>query len=273
VLAAADISYTTPKMEGVRGSDNIDHVQGTEQQGTIQKQNNLEQTKEDDDSFQSGNVSQSSPSTNADMQRNKGNNHDNSMNFDVARKENQALGIGKTVVIIAMILITIGASVAIFIYVDSKEHENFEENLQDDALKLFSDIGKNIIQRFAQLDSLAIAMVSYANVSGNDDWPFVTIPNHAVHASKARTTTGAVAIENFHYIQLQDSEGTETKNSTRKGWEQYTREQGSQWVNQALAVQEEDDSYFGASLPDNEVAVEHSDIWYGNDVVPESTGP
>jgi hypothetical protein len=100
----------------------------------------------------------------------------------------------------------------------------------------------------------------------------VTIPNYAVYASKARTTSGAVAIETFLSIQLQDSEGTEQKNSTRKRWEQYTRVHGNQWVNQTLAVQERDDSYFGASLLDNEAVVEHSDIWYGDGVMPESSG-
>jgi hypothetical protein len=274
-LTAARVSNTTNEMEVVHVDDADDCPAAHQMEEQQAKQEQFDNDNDDDDdSYRSGNASQSSPSAYTDSTRTgrkKGNSSDNPLDFDIARKENQAVVMWKVVVISVMVLITIGASVAVFVYVDSKEQYNFEDNFEDDALKIFSDLGKNVIQRFGQLDGLVTAMVSYTNVSGNTDWPFVTVPNHAVSASKARTTTGAVAIENFYYIE--DSGATDWKNNTRQGWEQYTREQGDQWVNQALAVQEVDDSYFGASLPDNVVAVEHGDIWYGSEVVPESSGP
>jgi hypothetical protein len=266
--ASVGVSHSANNMEVVLVSDHLLENQNEDQQQKI-----LEQT-DDDDSYRSGDVSQSSPSAYTDSSRtgrNKRYNHDGNLDSDFGGKETKALVIWKVVVISVMVLITVGASVAVFVYVDSKEQSSFEENFEDDALKIFSDLGKNIIQRFAQLDSLAMAMVSYTNVSGNTDWPFVTIPNYAVRASKARTNTGALAIENFYYIQ--DSVVTEWKNSSRKEWEQYTREQGNQWVSQALVVQDIDDSYVGARLSDDVVVVEHSDIWYGSEVVPENRGP
>jgi hypothetical protein len=56
-------------------------------------------------------------------------------------------------------------------------------------------------------------------------------------------------------------------------WQQYSSEQKSDWVNQALAIQEVDDSYSGESWPDNVMALNHSDIWYGDEVVPGNSGP
>ncbi|KAL3913649.1 MAG: hypothetical protein SGARI_000549, partial [Bacillariaceae sp.] len=84
----------------------------------------------------------------------------------IAQREHQAVMIWKMVVMSVMILITIGVSVAVFVYVDAKEQENFESNFVDDTNKIFSDLGGGIVERFAQLDHMAIDMVSYANTSG-----------------------------------------------------------------------------------------------------------
>jgi hypothetical protein len=245
----------------------------TEETIDVERPRGEEQQDDDDQSCYSED-SGTSPSSRSVLTTNS-NRRDNGRGdpngFDIAERETQAVVIWRVIVISAMVLITVGVSIAVFVYVDSKEQSNFETNFEEDAFKIFSDFGKGVIQRFAQLDTLALSMVSYANVSGDSDWPMVTVPNFAVRASKARSSVGAVAVETFHFIP--EAEGSEWQNNTRKEWEQYSRENGKKWVTEALAVQQVDDSYEGESLPENVIAVVHNDIWYGDEVMPEDSGP
>lgn len=243
---------------------------------------NSEQTTEDDHSYYSDDsgISPSSEtyhsySTHSSNRYKRKNKEDDPQGFDLAQRENQAVVIWRLVVISAMVLITIGASIAVFVYVDSKEQSAFEDNFDADAIKIFTDLQAGIVQRFVQLDTLATSMVSYVNVVGDTSmkWPFVTMPNFAIYASKARSSAGAIAVETFQYIP--DEEDTEQENSstTRSQWEQYTRENGNSWVRESIAVQLMDETYQGESWPENMVAVEHSKIWYGNDILPDNSGP
>ncbi|KAL3912901.1 MAG: hypothetical protein SGILL_006705 [Bacillariaceae sp.] len=191
--------------------------------------------------------------------------------FKIAQRENQAVLIWKMVVISAMILITIGVSIAVFVYVDSKEQQAFESNFQEDTFKIFSDLGGGIVQRFSQLDQMAIDLVSYANTS-DSEWPYVTMPNYAVRASKSRRSSGAVAMETFYYIN--ETNSGLVADRSRAEWQSYSRENGEEWMRRALALQEIDDSYLGDQVsPEELVEIEHSGIWYGNEVLPYNSGP
>jgi hypothetical protein len=188
----------------------------------------------------------------------------------IAQRENQAVIIWKIVVMSAMILITIGVSIGVFVYVDSKEHEAFESDFEDDTFKIFSDLGEGIVQRFSQLDHMAIDMVSYANTSGSE-WPYVTMPDYAVRASKTRRSTGAVAMETFYYINATDTSLLADKG--RQEWQNFSRENGKAWTQQTLELQEIDDAYMGdQATPEELVEIEYSGIWYGNEIVPPGSG-
>ena len=230
-----------------------------------------------DASFGSDAESDESVSSHLDDSAHMGNGRDgggdssSGAGLKIAQREHQAVMIWKMVVMSAMILITIGVSIAVFVYVDSKEQEAFESNFQDDTFKIFSELGGGIVQRFSHLDHMAIDMVSYANTSGSE-WPYVTLPNYALRASKSRRSTGAVAMENFYYIQETNTSLVADKG--RHEWQSYTRDNGEAWTQRTLELQEIDDSYMGdQASPEGTIEVEHSGIWYGSTNVPSNSGP
>jgi hypothetical protein len=188
----------------------------------------------------------------------------------IAQRENQAVRASKMVVMSVLVFITITASIGVFIYVDSNEKADMRSNFQEDASKVFSDVGAAIVQRFAQLDGMVVAMISYANLTGSV-WPLVTVSDYAIRASKARSISGAIAIESFPYVG--DVNGKEAEGQDRKSWETYSNQNGNDWVIRSLAVQSVDESYHGQQMPDEFVSVEPTGIWYGDEIVPPGSGP
>jgi hypothetical protein len=224
---------------------------------------------EDDSSHVSPNSSSFGSFSSSSRRMKKDDNTGENASLKIAQRENIAVHASKMAILAVLILITIGASIAVFVYVDQKEVSDFTSNLEEDAYKIFSDVSAAIVERFSQLDELALAMVSYANLTSSV-WPLVTVPNFAVRASKARSISSAVAIETFPFVT--DVNEKETEGQDRKTWEAYAKANGIEWVMKSLAVQAVDESYYGEQ-PSDDITVKPRDIWYDNEIVPPESGP
>jgi uncharacterized membrane-anchored protein YhcB (DUF1043 family) len=158
----------------------------------------------------------------------------------IAKRENQAVMIWKMVFIAVLVLITVGISVAIFVYVDGQEQSDFEVYFEEDSYKIFSELGVSIYQRFAELDSMTVALASaYVNVTSSTSalLPSGPLKDFAVIAAKTRSLSQAVAYQHYHFVPNDED--------IRASWEDYAREHGSDWILQSLQVLVDDESYQG----------------------------
>lgn len=195
----------------------------------------------------------------------------------IAKRENQAVMISRMTFIAVLVLITVGISVGVFVYVDGQEQSAFELYFGEDSYLIFSKLGESVYERFAQLDSMTVALASaYINVTSDisAQWPLGTYHDFAVMASKARSLSQAVAFQQYYFVP--------NNQDVRAVWEDYAREHGSDWITQTLKVLVDDESYqgkkpsllSGARQPYNttqETAEEG--IQYAAEVLPPNSGP
>ena len=222
------------------------------------------------------NQTSSNWSSMTDDRKNNKTSKDDDDDVSIAKRENQAVMIWKLVVLSVLVLITVGVSITVFVYVDSKEQQAFESNYEDDVEKIFTDVGVNLGHRFTQLDAIALGAASYANAT-NARWPGVTIPDSAVKFAKARSATGAVSISQYQFVSNELSEDV----AQRMLWENYARLNGPLWLEDALKTQQLDESYHGWNVDDSlfkdsldtSIDLANEGINYAREVVPFGTGP
>ena len=222
------------------------------------------------------NQTSSNWSSMTDDRKNNKTSKDDDDDVSIAKRENQAVMIWKLVVLSVLVLITVGVSITVFVYVDSKEQQAFESNYEDDVEKIFADVGVNLGHRFTQLDAIALGAASYAN-STNARWPGVTIPDSAVKFAKARSATGAVSLCQYQFVANELSEDV----AQRMLWENYARLNGPLWLEDALKTQQLDETYQGWNVGDSlfkdsldsSIDLANQGINYAREVVPFGTGP
>ena len=88
---------------------------------------------------------------------------------------------------------------------------------------------------FGSLDSLATGLVSYAKAS-NQTWPFVTVPDFAIHAAKMISNCDAIIVGVLALVATEK----------RAQWERYTIT-NNQWVNASVQLQA-DYAFFNGPL-------------------------
>jgi hypothetical protein len=187
----------------------------------------------------------------------------------IAKREGQAIAIWKGLVVFFFTLIAVGVAAGVYFYVDSHEQADYDANYEENANEVFGGLGRALFLRFAQLDSLTVALTAYAGMDANPSarWPMVTMPDYAVMVAKARSLSQAVAFEQYNFV---------TNNSNdRAEWEDYARSNGNGWIQHTLAVQKADQSYYGTQ-PTSESVAELSamnGIQYGSEIVPPNSGP
>jgi hypothetical protein len=109
-----------------------------------------------------------------------------------------------------------------------------------DANKVMDGIGESIKGNLAAMDSFASMMISMAKQT-NQTFPFVTIPNFAIKASKLLTLSDGFTISTQPVVYAEQ----------RLQWETYTKENQG-WVNQTKQIQEVDVFFHDAVRYDDE---------------------
>jgi hypothetical protein len=139
----------------------------------------------------------------------------------------------KLLVILILIASATIISVVVYLYITRSETKQFEAKFQNDADKIVSAISTSMQRTLGALNAIAVTFVSYAYDQGME-WPFVTLPDYALHASKLLPLTDGL------YVAVIPSVTPAQKGQ----WEEYAN-QNDLWVNQSLAIQEVWDGYHG----------------------------
>ena len=130
-------------------------------------------------------------------------------------------------------------SILVHRYIVTNEKKNFEEKFNNDANKVLEAVGSSLERTLGVMNVIALTYVSYAatiadltNVTSL--WPFVTLPNFALRASKVLPLTDGL------FVVM----GPIVSPSHKTQWEEYAS-QNDQWVNETLQFQEVWGNYYG----------------------------
>jgi hypothetical protein len=152
---------------------------------------------------------------------------------DLSKRDTKRLLQLKLIVILIFILSATIISVVVYLYISRNEAKQFEAKFRNDADKVLSAVSTSIQRSLGALNAIAVTFVSYASDQGLE-WPFVTLPDFALHASKLLPLTDGL------YVLV-----VPTVTPAQKGkWEAYAAS-NDYWVNQSIAIQEVWDGYNG----------------------------
>ena len=117
-------------------------------------------------------------------------------------------------------------------YIATHEEKQFHDKFYNDANKVLEAVGSSLERTLTTLNAIALAYVSHVAISSdsndaNTTWPFVTLPNFALHASKLLPLTNGLFVS-MHPVVCP---------SQKAYWEEYSL-QNDYWVNETLNLQE-----------------------------------
>ena len=168
----------------------------------------------------------------------------------------------KFIILGVLLVCTIAACGIVYFIVKQMTEDEFATEYDMVSDHVYDALNTRIVSMFSAMDWFVISMISLAentknspltvpsNAGENDNvleeslsmqsWPFVTIPNYGVRASKLRSlvATGSGGGENgedspiihvgqYHWVT----------SSQRKLWESYASRTSTEWVKQSLIVQ------------------------------------
>jgi hypothetical protein len=156
----------------------------------------------------------------------------------IARQETIAVLRLKLVVLLVLVLSAVAVSFSVHRYITGSEESQFELQFVGDSNKVLEAIGSSLDRTLGSFDSLAVTLVSSARAA-NESWPFVTLPDFAVRASKILSLSDAFTINVLPVVTPKQ----------RTAWEAYSI-QNDYWVNESMAVQETWKNYYGPVVYD-----------------------
>lgn len=150
----------------------------------------------------------------------------------------------------------VGVAIGVFFFVDSSERAEFNRQFEDDSFHTLVALGNHLDLKLGAIDSFVVPLVSYAEVL-NETWPFVTLRDHAVRASKIRSLANAINIDQYQIVTGDD----------RARWEDYAVQREG-WVQEALTVQDGDGTFLGPPVDPNDIQMNVSSITFDGTAVP-----
>lgn len=148
----------------------------------------------------------------------------------------RAVNCSRALILSVLACCTFGVAFGVFHYVSQAEERAFEDQFNEDSLKVLESIGTTLDFTLGAVDSFVVNEVSYAQ-SLNWTWPFVTFPDFAVSASKLRSLSKAVVVSQYPLVL----------ESERAQWEAYSVEH-EEWVNKGLETQKNDATFEGENV-------------------------
>jgi len=153
---------------------------------------------------------------------------------DIAKNETRAVFWSRLLVFVVLLVTAVAVSVLVLVFLKRNEFKSFEKQTEEDINKIFDEIGGTLDQILEATDSFMVDSVSYASTAGVV-WPYVTIPDFAIKASKFRSLSRAMLISMSPVVQLNDMQE----------WENYSYAEGPKWVNDGLETQRNDELFKG----------------------------
>ncbi len=148
--------------------------------------------------------------------------------YAIAKVENLAVMTWRTIMFMVLILTTITAAVVVYLAVYRGEKTDFETAFHIDSEKIYQSLAHTMDTKLEAVDSLAMMMVDQAKRTGQT-WPYTTFPNFASRAAKTRMMTGAIAIQEYVWVDEED----------REQWEAFAKA-NEYWVQDAIDVAKND---------------------------------
>jgi hypothetical protein len=167
----------------------------------------------------------------------------------IAAKESKAVRWIRVVAIAVVSFSTLGVALAVFYYMSNTEKDNFSHRFKSDSHKILESIRSTFHRSLGSVDAFAINVVSSVKES-SQSFPFVTLADYPVKASKLLTLSRGVIITPYYYLTHQQ----------RPAWNEYTKN-NTWWVNETLDVQEKafNKTYFGSTTRE---WLRSDDLWH-----------
>ena len=149
------------------------------------------------------------------------------------KREGQRVTFLKLLVLGILVLSATIIAVVVYLYITNNEEKQFITKFHNDANKVLESIGSSFDRTLGAMNSVAVILVSNAHNQGHK-WPFVTLPDFALHASKLIPLTDGLFLSVLPIVAP----------SEKRKWEQYAWRK-DYWVNESLALQEVWEGYHG----------------------------
>jgi len=114
-----------------------------------------------------------------------GNHHDTNDEEEVviAKAESNAVFWWKLIVLSVLLASALGVALGVYLYTTDSETNDFEEQFNNDAIKIFENVGSTLDISLGTIDSFLVTLTSFARFS-NMTWPFVTIVSKKVTVAR-----------------------------------------------------------------------------------------
>jgi hypothetical protein len=178
-----------------------------------------------------GTKQDNSISTKEGKNANAKNDEEQGMN-GLAKNETHSVKQLRFIVAMVLVLSTVSIALTIYFFVRNSERSNFHEGYTSDAHRVLDGMGMSIHDSISAMSSFSTMMIAFARQS-NQSFPYFTMPNFGVKASKLLTQTAGFSIT----VQ------TVITSDQRLTWEAYSMQKEG-WVNETKQVQEMDQFYY-----------------------------
>jgi len=151
----------------------------------------------------------------------------------------------KIAIVSFFLLTAVGVATAFSVYKDNdnkQARKSFVERFEQDSTSTLAMLGISIDSTLAAADAFAVSMLAEAKAT-NQEWPFVTIDDYNVQATKLMKNAGAKFLTTYAVIEEEQ----------REEWEAYASNH-TYWVNQSLEVQARDRGYTGPNITEQYLA-------------------
>ena len=157
----------------------------------------------------------------------------------LSRRETRVVLFLRLLVLSVLIFSTIVLAYVVHDYLKTTEEEKFQDEFDSAANKVLTSIGSNLDLTLGAIDALAVSFLSYARAT-NQSWPFVTLPDFGMRATKARRLGKSIYLTMHHVVEAEE----------RAAWEAYTS-MNNAWVNESVVLQANDPDYHGVNYFDH----------------------
>eukprot|EP00535_Pseudo-nitzschia_heimii_P003449 CAMPEP_0197183588 /NCGR_PEP_ID=MMETSP1423-20130617/7897_1 /TAXON_ID=476441 /ORGANISM="Pseudo-nitzschia heimii, Strain UNC1101" /LENGTH=1051 /DNA_ID=CAMNT_0042634177 /DNA_START=135 /DNA_END=3290 /DNA_ORIENTATION=+ len=147
----------------------------------------------------------------------------------------------KTAIVSFFLVTALGVAAAFSVYSESAkiaDRERFVERFEQDATSMLAMLGIAIDATLASTDAFAVSMLAEAKAT-DQTWPFVTIDDYNVQATKLLKNAGAKFVTTYAVVE----------EDQREEWESYASNHTG-WVEQSLEVQARNRGYSGPNVTD-----------------------
>lgn len=181
--------------------------------------------------------------------------------LDIARKENLLVTYWRFLMFGVLFAVTVTVGIVVFRLVRKSQYKDFDASFRVDSEKIYEFVSHTIDARLEAIDAMATMIVASAKIR-NETWPYTTMPDFPLKASKMRMMSEAVAIQQYMYVE----------EDKRFRYEAFAKE-NEEWVQKSIDTMRQD-STLQLQVDVSDYDTNHStSIRYGPNPVPNNSGP